>query len=217
MPAVETIRVLLVDDHAMVRESIAHVLQEDAGFDVTHCGSVVDALDALSGKNIDLLLLDYDLGVDRATDLIVQLDRVGFTGRVVILTAYVNDAAARHLVQMGVSGILLKSDSLSSLGACLRDIHDGHTCFHVTPAPRADGTETSSRRNALTPRERATLHEVVNGLSNKEIASLYTISESSVKATIQRLFLKTGARTRGQLVRLALERDLDPVCSAQDS
>lgn len=214
MRAPETIRILLVDDHAMVRESVAHVLHENAGFEVSHCGSVAEALQILQITQIDLLLVDYDLGSDCASDLLAQLGGTGFTGPTVILTAHVNVPTAKQLVRAGVSGILLKSGSMSALGAQLVNIRDGHTRFDIDPEPVLDGNRPSSGRDALTAREKITLHEIVNGLTNKEIAIKHDLSESSVKAHIQRLFLKTGVRTRSHLVRLALEKSLDPVYSS---
>lgn len=210
MSAVEAIRILIVDDHAMVREGIGRVLRDDGGFEIRSCGSVAEAVHILQSGETDLLLLDYDLGGERATDLLAQLERIGFQGPTVVLTAHVGNLAATQLVHSGVSGILLKVDSASVLGSRLRDIHAGATWFDIGMETllRLEETAPSSRAE-FTRREKETLHEIVDGLSNKEIAFKYAVSESAVKATIQRLFFKTGARTRSQLVRLALERDLD--------
>lgn len=210
MPSPDAIRVLLVDDHAMVREGIAHTLAEHEGFEVTHCGNIADALDRLQSGPVDLLLLDYDLGRERATDLLRRLDGVGFHRPTAILTAHINNHAARQLIQRGVSGILLKTESLSMLGSRLRDIKAGGKWLDeeiVTGLHRIEGSESS--RCEFTSRERETLHDIVDGLSNKEMAFKYHVSESAVKATIQCLFRKTGVRTRSQLVRVALEKEID--------
>lgn len=209
--AVETIRVLIVDDHAMVREGIARALMDQGGFEARNCGSIAEAVPLLQSGETDLLLIDYDLGRERATDLLALLEGIGFHGPTVVLTAHVAGLAARQLVQCGVSGILLKTDSMSVLGSRLRDIHGGATWFDIgveTGLPRGQEPPRSSRAG-FTLREKETLREIVNGLGNKEIAWKYDVSESAVKAIVQRLFLKTGARTRSQLVRLALEKDLD--------
>jgi DNA-binding NarL/FixJ family response regulator len=203
--------VLLVDDHAMVRESIAHMLAEQAGFDVMHCGGIDDALGRLQSNPIDLLLLDYDLGQERATDLLGRLNEVGFRGPTAILTAHVNNLAARQLIHMGVSGILLKTNSMSMLGTRLRDIEAGAKWLDEEVESGLHDFDESAKwsRPEFTFRERETLGDILGGLSNKEIASKYGITESAVKATMQRLFRKTGARTRSQLVRVTLEKDLD--------
>ncbi|HWE87323.1 MAG TPA: response regulator transcription factor [Terracidiphilus sp.] len=201
---------LLVDDHAMVRESIARMLTEQTGFDVMHCGGVDEALRLLQSNPIDLLLLDYDLGQERATDLLLRLDEASFDGPTAILTAHVSSLVARRLIQMGVSGILLKSQSMSMLGTRLRDISAGAKWLD-------EGVETgySQLEESATPshpeftlREGETLRDLLGGLSSKEIAIKHDISESAVKATIQRLFRKTGTRTRSQLVRVILEQGL---------
>jgi two-component system, NarL family, nitrate/nitrite response regulator NarL len=209
VPPPETIRVLLVDDHAMVREGIAHTLAEQEGFEVAYCGNIADALDRLQSSPADLLLLDYDLGSERATDLLRRMDGVGFHGPTVILTAHINNHAARRLIQMGVSGIMLKTESLSILGSRLREIMAGGKWLDEEIAKdlyRLDNAETP--RWEFTYREREMLGDIVTGLSNKEIAFKHDISESAVKATIQSLFRKTGVRTRSQLVRVGLEREL---------
>lgn len=197
----------------MVRESIAHFLAESTGFAVTHCGSVQEAMIRLRSSEFDLLLLDYDLGQQRATDLLSRLGEVDFHGPVVILTAHLSDLAAKQVVRMGVSGILLKSDSIAELGSRLRAICDGATWFDIEVKPDFDAANRTAQsgRVEFTPREKEAMQDLVNGFSNKEIAMKYDLSESSIKATIQRLFRKTGARTRSQLVRLALEKYLDSI------
>jgi two-component system nitrate/nitrite response regulator NarL len=211
MPSPETIRVLLVDDHAMVRESIARMLTEQTGFEVIHCGGVDDALRRLQCDPIDLLLLDYDLGQQRATDLLLRLDEVGFHGPTAILTAHVSSLVARRLIQMGVSGILLKSQSISKLGTRLRDIRAGAKWLDEEVGTGYDQLEESAASSShpeFTLRECETLRDLLGGLSSKEIATKHDISESAVKASIQRLFRKTGTRTRSQLVRVILEQGL---------
>jgi len=110
----------------------------------------------------------------------------------------------------GISGVFLKRDSATSLVHSIRDVMAGKVSFEqelfqnavAAPAPN----HPSSPTERFTRRERQVLSYVFEGFGNKEIAGQLGVSESSVKATLQQLFAKTGVRTRSQLVRVALER-----------
>jgi DNA-binding NarL/FixJ family response regulator len=118
-------------------------------------------------------------------------------------------AVARKL---GISGIFLKHSSPATLLEAIRAVAEGRewTDPKLTP-PGADAAHvgTPAEKEPLTPREQEVLRSVFEGLTNKEIAFRIGASQSSVKATLQNLFEKTGVRTRGQLVRIALEHSLE--------
>jgi two-component system nitrate/nitrite response regulator NarL len=202
-----TIRVLLIDDHALFRESVAKVLSEDPGLEIEHCGSIREGLAMLAGSRFDLVLLDHDLGSERASQFLPAARQNGYENRVLIVTAWVSDNEARRLLRQGVSGIFLKAAPLSELSESIRVVAAGGTWLKdsfgsAAPAePERDASST-----ALTDRQRRVLRFVLEGLSNKEIAWRLQISESYVKAILQGLFQKTGVRTRGQLVRVAFEQ-----------
>ena len=89
----KNIRVLLIDDHALFRESVARLLQSEPGFEVVaHCGSGTEALQIIeSSKEIDIVLLDLDLGQERGMNFLDSLRNVHFDGKVLLVTADVND------------------------------------------------------------------------------------------------------------------------------
>ena len=207
-PHTAVIRTLLVDDHALFRESVAHVLALEASLKVSHCGSIRDALDILAREPFDLVLLDHDLGSERASQFLPAARQAGFEGRVLVVTAWVSDTEARRLMRQGVAGIFLKEAPLSDLSTAIRMVMAGGTWMDST-LTHMEG-EGSSEEDAGAPlfneRQRKVLHFVLEGLSNKEIAWRLQISESYVKAILQSLFHKTGVRTRGQLVRVAFEQ-----------
>jgi two-component system, NarL family, nitrate/nitrite response regulator NarL len=203
----KAIRILLVDDHALFRESVAHVLGGDPAFTVQHCGSIREAIQLLSEHTFDLVLLDHDLGGERASQFLPAAREAGFEGRVLVVTAWVSDTEARRLVRQGVAGIFLKQGSLEELADKIRLVAAGG----IVPESLA-GAETSPAGSeppgppVFNDRQRRVLRFVLEGLSNKEIAWRLQISESYVKAILQGLFQKTGVRTRGQLVRVAFEQ-----------
>ena len=206
MEQTQTIRVLLVDDHALFRESVAAVLASEADLEIEHCASIRQALNLLSQRRFDLVLLDHDLGSERASQFLPAARQNGYEGRVLVVTAWVSDTEARRLLRQGVSGIFLKEGPLSELSRSIRVVARGGTWMDGTFS-RPDRTQEAegSSMPVFNDRQRQVLRFVVEGLSNKEIAWRLQISESYVKAILQSLFQKTGVRTRGQLVRVAFE------------
>ena len=197
------IRTLLVDDHALFRESISRVLEGEPDLAVQHCASIRDALQILSQRTVDLVLLDHDLGSERASQFLPAARQIGFEGRVLVVTAWVSDTEAHRLTAQGVAGIFLKQSPLNELTAAIRRVAAGGTAGIERPAAVRD---PSASAPVFNERQRKVLRFVLEGLANKEIAWRLQISESYVKAILQSLFQKTGVRTRGQLVRVAFEQ-----------
>jgi len=211
----KSIRLLLIDDHALFRESVARLLQSEPGFQVVaHCGSGTEALQIIkSSKEIDIVLLDLDLGLERGADFLDRLRDMHFDGKVLLVTADVNESEVPSLIRKGISGVFMKHGSPALLIEGIRETMEGKALFGQDLLRRAlESTEAPSanqRRPKLTERERQVLSFVFDGLANKQIADQLQISETAVKATLQQLFAKTGVRTRSQLVRVALEQYRD--------
>jgi DNA-binding NarL/FixJ family response regulator len=200
------IRVLLIDDHALFRESVAGVLAADAQLAVEHCASIAAALPLLAQRPFDLVLLDHDLGSERASQFLPAARQGGFAGRVLVVTAWVSSTEARRLLQQGVAGIFLKHAPLEELDAAIRTVMAGGSWIDNSLRGREESPSGESHAPQFNDRQRKVLRFVLEGLSNKEIAWQLQISESYVKAILQSLFQKTGVRTRGQLVRVAFEQ-----------
>jgi DNA-binding NarL/FixJ family response regulator len=208
----QTVRILILDDHALFRESVARLLGAEAGFEVVaHCGLIDEALDILDETAVDVVLLDVDLGRQNGMDFMRLARRRGFVGRVLVVTAGIQDRLAVELIQSGISGIFMKHKSAASLAQAIRDVIAGYVFLDqellqktLGNGGKPCGWEGQSVR--LTERERHVLSGVLEGLANKQIAGRIGVSESSVKATLQQLFSKSGVRTRSQLVRIALEQ-----------
>ena len=209
------IRLLLIDDHTLFRESVARLLQSEPGFEVVaHCGSGTEALQIIeSSKEIDIVLLDLDLGQERGTEFLDRLRNAQFDGKVLLVTADVNDREVASLIRKGISGVFMKHGSPALLIQGIRETIDGKALFGQDLLRRAlertDVPGTTQRRSKLTERERQVLSFVFEGMANKQIADRLQISETAVKASLQQLFAKTGVRTRSQLVRVALEQYRD--------
>jgi two-component system nitrate/nitrite response regulator NarL len=205
-----TIAVLVLDDHALFRESIARLLHNELGFEVTHCGSINEALAVLRQRSIDIVLLDFDLGEQNGTEFMFLAKKQGYAGKVLVVTAGLEEADSQRLIRTGIAGIFMKHSSAAMLAEGIRQVMAGKVWFDqevLLSAIAADAKPRSEpAAERLTQREKQVLSSVFEGLSNKEIAGRLGVSETSVKATLQHLFSKTGVRTRTQLVRIALEQ-----------
>ena len=213
-PVQKGIKILLVDDQALVREGVARLLGAEPEFEVAgDCGSVEDALQVLKQQSIDLVLLDFYLGERDGKEFLRLAREEGFAGKVLLVTARVPRCEVVDLIRAGVSGVFLKRDSTSLLAQVIRQIIAGGLWFnqeqlqsvmnphaHTSPEPQC---------NRFTAREQQVLGYVFEGFTNRRIAERIGVSTSSVKATLQQLFSKTGVRTRSQLVRIVLEQHRD--------
>ena len=211
----EPIRLLLLDDHVLFRESLSRLLASEADFQMAgHCGTAAEALDLLGRTPVDVVLLDFDLGGDHATHFAASARAAGFAGKILMVPAGMNAAESSLALTGGVSGIFLKHSSPGLLAQAIRMVAAGQ--MWVDPkivrmlAEGVPQREDRSLQSLLTTRERQVLQALFEGLTNKEIAAQLGVSESAVKATLQQLFQKTRVRTRSQLVRIALESSLGP-------
>lgn len=208
----QQIRILLVDDHSLFRESLSRLLEAEPEFTIAaSCATVSEALDVLGREAIDVVLLDYDLGDEQGTVLLEESKRRGFAARILMVTAGLSDVGTLRAFESGSAGVFLKHSPPAQLVEAINQVAAGEMWLDsravqslVTGATtRADEQHSGE---TLTGRERAVLKAVFEGLTNKEIGARLQLSESSVKTVLQQLFDKTGVRTRSQLVRIALEK-----------
>ncbi|HWD97642.1 MAG TPA: response regulator transcription factor [Bryobacteraceae bacterium] len=208
----EQIRILLVDDHGLFRESLSRLLESEPDFRIAGtCASAAEALEALRRDPVDIVLLDYDLGDENGLSFLEQAKLVRSPARILMVTAGMTDQGTLRAFEAGSSGIFLKHSPPGELVEAIHKVMNGELWLDSRAVRSLVGgvrvkSEEQQSADSLTPRERAVLKAVFEGLSNKEIAARLQISESSVKAALQQLFEKTGVRTRSQLVRIALER-----------
>jgi len=205
----------LLDDHTLFRESATRLLAAEPGFEVAHCGTIADGLRILKHKPIDVVLLDFDLGESDGREFLRLAEEQGFQGKVLVVTAGVDAGVAAEMIRSGISGVFRKHDSAALLAQAIRDVVAGKVWLDQQQLQTALRPEVATPQQnhpcAFTEREQQVLSYVFEGLANKEIAARIGVSESSVKATLQQLFSKTGVRTRSQLVRIVLEQHRDEI------
>ena len=210
MPTEQKIRLLLIDDHGLFREGLSRLLEAESGFELAgNVASVPEAIGAMYGNQVDVVLLDFDLGEQTGLDFLTFLRTQRFAGRVLIVTAGLSNLDTLRVMELGAAGIFLKHRSPSDLVIAIRKIVEGEAWLDsgsldalvaAASVPNEVATPVT-----LTAKERDVLRAVFAGLTNKEIGTRMGISEAYVKAILQRLFNKTGVRSRSQLVRVALE------------
>ncbi len=210
----EQLRILIVDDHALFRESVARLLAAEPDFVVVgSCASTAESLALLARLTVDLLLLDLDLGRESGAELLRRARESGFRGHVLMVTAGVSPFEASELLRWGVAGVFLKHDPPALLCESIREVAKGRVHFQQEllqgAIRRLSGAAPQAK--AFTERERQVVTLVLDGLSNKEIADRLDCSESAVKGLLQQLFAKTGVRTRSQLVRVVIETRAGPL------
>jgi len=205
------VRLLIVDDHEMFREGLSRTLEREPDLVVAaQCDSSREALPLLHG--VDIVLLDVDLGPERAIDFVQAARRTGFAGQILILTAGASGTEALQLIHSGVRGIIHKRHSGQVLCDAIRKVAAGEVFLeerYLSPLFNSVDHTRSPLRRELTDRDRTVLRYIFRGLTNREIGTHLHISEGAVKASVRQLCEKLSVRTRAQLVKVALEQYKD--------
>jgi two-component system, NarL family, response regulator LiaR len=206
----EPIRVLLVDDHAVVRQGLRAFLQTQSDIEVVgEAGGGRVAAEAASSGHADVVLMDLVMPDGDGVDAIRTLAAAAPEARVLVLTSFVEEGRIFAAMQAGAAGYLLKDVEPDQLAAAIRDVHRGRPALHPEVAARlmrriADPTGVEP----LTPREREVLRLVVEGFANKQIARRLQITEKTVKTHVSNILQKLGVEDRTQAAVLAIRQRL---------
>ena len=208
----KTLNLLLLDDHEMFREGLARTLEREPDFRVVaQCGSSAEAIAKLN-SHVDMVLLDVDLGDERALAFVEEARRLFFEGKILVVTAGISEQEAVRLLQAGVSGILHKRHSGQILCESIRKLAAGESCLegkYLTALIRSVDRTRAPISSKLSERDRSILRYILQGLTNREIGAHLQISEGAVKASLRLLFEKLNVESRTQLVKVALEQYQD--------
>jgi DNA-binding NarL/FixJ family response regulator len=221
----DPIRILVVDDHAVVREGLRAFLALQEGFEIV--GEAADgdeALERAAELDPDVILMDLMMpgrdGVSAMRELQVRGGAPGGRGsrpRVIVLTSFLDDDRLLPAIEAGAAGYLLKNSEPAELARAVRAAHAGEAIIDPTAAARLvdalSSKDRTSRSTAgpldqLTGREREVLMLIAGGRSNKRIALELGISEKTVKAHVGHVLAKLGVTDRTQAAVLAVQEGL---------
>lgn len=211
------IRLLLLDDQALLRASLAHFLASEPDLLVVgECDTSSEALEILNASPADVVLLDFGHAMEAGGGLISAAHSHGFQARFLIVAESADSRASAIAIKLGASGIFLKSQAPHRLVLAIKVVAGGGVWLDPRivrlladeSAGRFAATGGESCANLLTDREQRVLMGILGSLTNRKIGENLGLSESSVKTAVQQLFYRTGVRTRGQLVRVAMEGSL---------
>jgi DNA-binding NarL/FixJ family response regulator len=205
------VRVLLADDHPLMRAGIAQTLSKEKDIDLV--GEAADAQDARRqalALRPDVLLLDVSMPGPRAAETVVYLKKHCPETRVVALTAYDDDVYVTALVDAGVYGYVLKDEPPEAVLRAVRTVAEGESWFSSSIMERLNRRKTSAARLSatLTPRETEVLRMVMEGHTDREMGDALGLAERTVRYHLTSIFNKLGVNSRPEAVAHAIERGL---------
>jgi DNA-binding NarL/FixJ family response regulator len=203
------IRVLIVDDHPIVREGVTAVLERERDIDVVGAADTIGEGLRLAAKvHPDVILLDLKLPDADTVDGVTSF--AGKDRGIVVFTAHDTDEDVFRAIRGGARGYLLKGSAAAEIAQAIRQVHAGESYLSPRIAAKLvkEVTQPRGRTGLLSARERGVLRLVAAGLSNRQIAEALSISERTVKFHVTAIFNKLGAENRAQAVALAAERGL---------
>jgi DNA-binding NarL/FixJ family response regulator len=202
----EKIRVLIADDHVVVREGLAAMIGRQADIMVVaEAATGREAVDLWLEHRPDVTLLDLRMPILDGVSAINEIRRVDMLARVIILTTFDSDSEIASAIKAGAKGYLLKDAPRDALFDCIRNVHAGETCIPpVLVAKLAAGMSNET----LTSRELDVLTLLARGKSNKEIGGDLYISETTVKSHLRAIFVKLNVVSRTEAIAVATRRGL---------
>ncbi len=201
-----SIRILIVDDHPVVRAGLTTLLATQPGLQVLGSASGgEEALQILRAQSLDLLLLDLRMPGMTGIDVLLEMKRQDMRARAIVLTSFDTDEDIYRAVQAGAEGYLLKNTSQGEMVEAIKTVHSGRRYIPHRIASRL--TERMMRSN-LTAREVEILKMVVKGLTNKQIARVLKISSHTVRNHVNSIIEKLEVSDRTEAATTAIQRGI---------
>ncbi|WP_173099795.1 response regulator [Actinomadura verrucosospora] len=203
------LRVMIVDDHPIVREGLRGMLAAEPGMEVAaEAGSGDEAVALVPRVRPDVVLMDLRMP---GGDGVSAIERLGPAGhRVLVLTTFEDDADIVRAVRAGAAGYLLKDASRTDLAAAIREVAAGRTVLSPSVSAKLSAARAAPAPAVLSAREAEVLALVARGLTNAEIGVRLFIGQATVKTHLLRVFGKLGVSDRTAAVMAAIEQGVLP-------
>jgi DNA-binding NarL/FixJ family response regulator len=214
---VNALRILIVDDHAVVRRGVRSLLESEEGFAITgEAATGREAVDMARRLQPDVVVMDLSLPELNGLDATRQILKDSPRSEILVLTMHHSEELARDVLQAGARGYVLKSDADQSLIAAVKSLreHKPFLSSRVTEfvlddyLRRTDAIEEALSREAVTAREREIIQLLAEGKSNKETASTLGISVKTIEAHRANIMRKLRLRSVSELVRYAIRNKI---------
>ncbi len=208
MPPKKKIRILLADDHPIVREGLRTILETQKDFKIVDVVAQGDkVVNRVEKSNPDILLLDIEMPEMDGVEIIKRLKKSDSTTKVIVFTAYNTDERIISAVKAGAKGYLLKGAPREEIFDAVRTVYRGGSSLQSDVVSKLM-KQVSDDYGHMTPRELDVLHLLSKGLSNKEIAGKLFITERTVKFHISSILQKLNAESRTEAVTKAAHRGI---------
>lgn len=210
----EKIRVMITDDHSLIREGLKQLLEFDGSIEVVgEASNGVECLDKLNECNPEVLLLDINMPEKNGIEVLKQMKADQSKVKVLILTVHNEMDYLMKAVDIGVDGYILKDSESSELKKAIRAVRDGENYIQPSLIPAMNSQllnrdTDKDKLSSLTNRELEVLVQVANGMFNKEIATNLNISERTVKNHISNIFKKIDVSDRTQAAVFAIKNNI---------
>lgn len=206
MSKTESIKIMIVDDHPVVREGLSRIIVSESGMEViAEAGTGAEALTQYRKLRPDIVLLDMRMPEMTGIQTIEAIRKEFTNARIIILSTYDLEEDIYHSLQAGARGYILKDSPRNELLASIRRVHAGE---RVIPPNIATRLAERIGGNELTAREFEVLKLIVKGRSNKQIGDDLGISEGTVKSHVNNILDKLGVTDRTQAMSVALKRGI---------
>jgi DNA-binding NarL/FixJ family response regulator len=203
------IRLLIVDDHPIVRDGLRGVFSGDPEFEVVgEAGDGAEAVARATSLEVDVVLMDLRMPRMGGVEAIGALRQAGSSAHVLVLTTYDTDRDVLPAIEAGATGYLLKDSPREELLRGVRAAFRGEPVLSPSVAGRLMGQVRKPATDALSQRELEVLRLVAGGGTNREVARTLFISEATVKTHLLHLYDKLGVRDRAAAVAEAYRREL---------
>lgn len=209
-----SIKVMLADDHVLMREGIRQLLEFDGTISVVaEANNGVEFMEQLLSVHPDILLLDINMPVMNGIEVLQEIKKKNISVKVLVLTVHNEVEYLLKAVDIGVDGYIMKDAESAELKNAINCIMQGETYIQPSLVPALNNRLVSrdidkEKINSLTKRELEVLIEVANGMFNKEIATSLNISERTVKNHISNIFKKIDVSDRTQAAVFAIKNNL---------